>query len=343
MLLDCGIHPAFAGQAGLPFFDMIDDIGAIDLLLVSHFHLDHVGSLPYFLERTEFKGRVFMTHPTKAVYKMLMSDFVRVVSNAQEEQLFSEGDLEASMDKIEVVHYHQQVSHNGITFTPYVAGHVLGAAQFLIEIAGVRILYTGDYSREEDRHLMAAEVPRVRPDVLVVEATYGIQMHEPQPQREARFAQCVAETVLQGGKCLLPVFALGRAQELLLLLEEQWAASPHLQRFPVLFASQLAKRALSVFATYLTYMNTRIRQQALVRNPFDFQWVRNVDEGAPELLDGRPCVAMASPGMLQSGHSRQLLESWCEDPRNTVLLTGYSVEGTLARTLQTEPVMIGER
>jgi cleavage and polyadenylation specificity factor subunit 3 len=66
------VHPAYTGQEGLPFFDMIDDISQIDLLLVTHFHLDHVGSLPYFLEKTSFQGRVFMTHPTKAVYKMLM-------------------------------------------------------------------------------------------------------------------------------------------------------------------------------------------------------------------------------------------------------------------------------
>jgi glyoxylase-like metal-dependent hydrolase (beta-lactamase superfamily II) len=72
VLLDCGVHPAYTGQEGLPFFDMIDDISQIDLLLVTHFHLDHVGSLPYFLEKTSFQGRVFMTHPTKAVYKMLM-------------------------------------------------------------------------------------------------------------------------------------------------------------------------------------------------------------------------------------------------------------------------------
>ncbi len=112
-----------------------------------------------------------MTHPTKAVYKMLVSDFVRVSSSASEEQLFSEQDLENTMDKIEVVHYHQRVTVNGITFEALNAGHVLGAAQFMIEVAGVRVLYTGDYSREEDRHLMSAEVPSARPDVLIVEAT----------------------------------------------------------------------------------------------------------------------------------------------------------------------------
>ena len=156
ILLDCGIHPGIGGRGGLPYFDDLDDISAIDLLLVSHFHLDHVGSLPFFLAQTEFRGRVFMTHPTKAVYQMIMSDYVRV-SHSGGDNLFSEADLRASLDRIEVVHYHQRVTHNGISFTALNAGHVLGACQFLIEIAGVRVLYTGDYSREEDRHLMAAE------------------------------------------------------------------------------------------------------------------------------------------------------------------------------------------
>jgi cleavage and polyadenylation specificity factor subunit 3 len=91
-------------------------------------------ALPYFLEKTPFQGRVFMTHPTKAVYKMLVSDYVRVSSSASEEQLFTEQDLENSMEKIEVLHYHQRVTVNGITFEALNAGHVLGAAQFMIEV-----------------------------------------------------------------------------------------------------------------------------------------------------------------------------------------------------------------
>ncbi|ELR16902.1 putative cleavage and polyadenylation specificity factor, putative [Acanthamoeba castellanii str. Neff] len=78
IMLDCGIHPAYTGLAALPYFDMIDDPATIDLLLVSHFHLDHCASLPYFMEKSTFKGRVYMTHPTKAIYKMLLTDFVKV-------------------------------------------------------------------------------------------------------------------------------------------------------------------------------------------------------------------------------------------------------------------------
>jgi hypothetical protein len=87
------------------------------------------------------------------------------------------------------------MEHDGIKFWCYNAGHVLGAAMFMLEIAGVHVLYTGDYSMEDDRHLMAAEVPSISPDVLIVESTYGVQVHSPREDREARFTQTVAKTV----------------------------------------------------------------------------------------------------------------------------------------------------
>jgi cleavage and polyadenylation specificity factor subunit 3 len=103
ILLDCGIHPAYNGLAGLPYFDMINP-DEIDIVLITHFHLDHVGALPYFLERTTFKGKVFMTHPTKAIYKWLLLDYVKVsnVGNDDEDVLYSERDLLQSYDKIQV-------------------------------------------------------------------------------------------------------------------------------------------------------------------------------------------------------------------------------------------------
>ena len=94
----------------------------------------------------------------------------------------------ASWRQIEAVDYHQEVQiAGGLRFTSYHAGHVLGAAMFLIEMAGLRILYTGDFSREEDRHLVQAEVPPVRPDVLISESTYGVQSLEPRLDKEQRF------------------------------------------------------------------------------------------------------------------------------------------------------------
>lgn len=80
------------------------------------------------------------------------------------------------------------------------------------------MLYTGDFSRQEDRHLMMAEIPSIRPDILMIESTYGVSIHEPRESRESRFTKTVKEIVMRSGRCLIPVFALGRAQELLLIL-----------------------------------------------------------------------------------------------------------------------------
>jgi cleavage and polyadenylation specificity factor subunit 3 len=153
VMFDCGIHPAKTGQLALPWFDVID-LGKVDLLLLTHFHLDHCGALPYLLTKTHFRGLTWMTEPTKAITKLLLSDYVKVANMGSEtERIYSPHELNRALDKVKLLDYHADQESNGIKFKCYNAGHVLGAAMFLVEIAGVSILYTGDYSREEDRHL----------------------------------------------------------------------------------------------------------------------------------------------------------------------------------------------
>lgn len=335
IMLDCGIHPGLSGMDALPFVDLIE-ADEIDLLLISHFHLDHCGALPWFLLKTSFKGRCFMTHATKAIYRWLLSDYIKVSNIATEQMLYTEADLEASMDKIETINFHEEKDVLGIKFWAYNAGHVLGAAMFMLEIAGVKILYTGDFSRQEDRHLMAAEIPTVHPDVLIIESTYGTHIHEKREDRESRFTNLVHDIVNRGGRCLIPVFALGRAQELLLILDEYWSQHPELHDIPIYYASSLAKKCMSVYQTYINAMNDKIRRQIAINNPFVFKHISNL-KGIDHFEDIGPCVIMASPGMMQSGLSRELFESWCTDSKNGVIIAGYCVEGTLAKTILSEP------
>ncbi|XP_063830466.1 cleavage and polyadenylation specificity factor 73 [Ostrinia nubilalis] len=335
IMLDCGIHPGLSGMDALPFVDLIE-ADEVDLLLISHFHLDHSGALPWFLTKTSFKGRVFMTHATKAIYRWLVSDYIKVSNISTEQMLYTESDLEGSMDRIETINFHEEKDVRGVRFWAYNAGHVLGAAMFMIEIAGVKVLYTGDFSRQEDRHLMAAEIPTVHPDVLITESTYGTHIHEKREERESRFTGLVSEIVSRGGRCLIPVFALGRAQELLLILDEYWSLHPELQDIPIYYASSLAKKCMAVYQTYVNAMNDRIRRQIAVNNPFVFRHISNL-KGIDHFEDIGPCVIMASPGMMQSGLSRELFESWCTDPKNGVIIAGYCVEGTLAKTILSEP------
>lgn len=334
-MLDCGIHPGLEGMDALPYIDLIDP-AEIDLLLISHFHLDHCGALPWFLQKTSFKGRTFMTHATKAIYRWLLSDYVKVSNISADDMLYTETDLEESMDKIETINFHEVKEVAGIKFWCYHAGHVLGAAMFMIEIAGVKLLYTGDFSRQEDRHLMAAEIPNIKPDILIIESTYGTHIHEKREEREARFCNTVHDIVNRGGRGLIPVFALGRAQELLLILDEYWQNHPELHDIPIYYASSLAKKCMAVYQTYVNAMNDKIRKQININNPFVFKHISNL-KSMDHFDDIGPSVVMASPGMIQNGLSRELFESWCTDKRNGVIIAGYCVEGTLAKHIMSEP------
>jgi cleavage and polyadenylation specificity factor subunit 3 len=327
VMLDCGMHPGYSGPGALPFFDEIDP-AKVDLLLITHFHIDHAAGLPYFTEKTAFKGRIFMTYPTKVILKMVIADSL-VVSN---DMLFDDRDLDRCLKKVEVIGVNQQMEVDGIRFHCYNAGHVLGASMFMIEIAGIRTLYTGDYTREEDRHLMAADVPTQSPDVLICEATLGKMTVPSRESRERRLLEHIEKVLHRGGRCLIPMFALGRAQEIMLILEEHWTANPKLQRFPIYYANKVADRALRVYQTFANVMNEHVKSKLNIRNPFKFRHIhqlRNIN-----FDDQEPCVFLASPGMLQSGLSRKLFERWCPDPRNSCLIPGYSVEGTLVKKLK---------
>ncbi|EJD03061.1 Metallo-hydrolase/oxidoreductase [Fomitiporia mediterranea MF3/22] len=343
VVCDAGTHPAHNGMSALPFIDDLD-WSTVDAILVTHFHIDHAASLTYIMEKTNFrdgKGKVYMTHPTKGVYRFLMQDFMRI-SSTSTDGLFTSVELSMSLASIMTVSAHQLITVSpGLSFTPYHAGHVLGACMFLIDIAGLRILYTGDYSREEDRHLVKAEIPPVRPDVLIVESTYGVQGHEERDTKEHRFTNLVHSIIRRGGHALLPVFALGRAQELLLILEDYWKKHPDLHNVPIYYASNLARKCMAVYQTYIHTMNSNIRSRFAKRdNPFVFKHVSNIPQvrgWEKRIAEGPPCVILCTPGMLQPGPSRELLELWAPDPRNGLIITGYSVEGTLARDIVNEP------
>ncbi|KAK3665478.1 endoribonuclease ysh1 [Elasticomyces elasticus] len=341
VMLDAGIHPAYDGLAALPFYDEFD-LGSVDVLLVTHFHMDHAASLPYVLAKTPFAGKTYMTHPTKAIYKHLMQDSVRVQNTHTStsassggtdgyiHQLFSEQDILSTLPQIQTISFNTTHTHNGIRFTPLPAGHVLGACMYLIEIAGLNILFTGDYSRETDRHLIPASVPQgVKIDLLITESTFGISTHVPRMERET---------------------------ELLLIFEDYWARHEEYRRYPIYYASSLARKCMVVYQTYIEAMNANIRDKfqaaSAITNstssttspedpdtptgPWDFRFIRSL-KSLDRFDDVGGCVMLASPGMLQNGVSRALLERWCPDPKNGVVITGYSVEGTMAKQIMLEP------
>lgn len=294
-----------------------------------------------------------MTHPTKAIYKWLIQDSVRVsnTANSTTQPLYTEQDHLNTFPQIEAIDYYTTHTISSIRITPYPAGHVLGAAMFLIEIAGLNVFFTGDYSREEDRHLVSAEVPRgVKIDVLITESTYGIASHVPRVERENSLMKSITGILNRGGRALLPVFALGRAQELLLILDDFWSKHPEYQKYPIYYASNLARKCMVVYQTYIGAMNDNIKRlfrermaeaeasgdKTATSGPWDFKHIRAL-KTLDRFDDVGGCVMMASPGMLQNGVSRELFERWAPSEKNGVVLTGYSVEGTMARQIMKGP------
>ncbi|KAF5026104.1 hypothetical protein F66182_1826 [Fusarium sp. NRRL 66182] len=337
VMLDAGQHPAYDGLAALPFYDDFD-LSTVDVLLIS-------------------QGRVFMTHPTKAIYKWLIQDSVRVgntSSNPTTQPVYTEQDHLNTFPQIEAIDYHTTHTISSIRITPYPAGHVLGAAMFLIEIAGLNIFFTGDYSREQDRHLVSAEVPKgVKIDVLITESTYGIASHVPRLEREQALMKSITSILNRGGRVLMPVFALGRAQELLLILDEYWGKHADFQKYPIYYASNLARKCMLIYQTYVGAMNDNIKRLFRERmaeaeasgdgagkgGPWDFKYIRSL-KNLDRFDDVGGCVMLASPGMLQNGVSRELLERWAPSEKNGVIITGYSVEGTMAKQIMQEPDQI---
>jgi cleavage and polyadenylation specificity factor subunit 3 len=303
-----------------------------------------------------------MTHPTKAIYKWLIQDSVRVSNTSSTSDsrtsLYTEADHIATLPKIETIDFYTTHTVSGVQITPYPAGHVLGAAMFLINIAGLNVFFTGDYSREQDRHLVAAQVPDVsrtgKIDVLITESTFGISNAPPRSERETGLLKAVTNIINRGGKVLMPVFALGRAQELLLILEDYWQRHPELQKIPIYYTGNTARKCMVVYQTYINAMNDNIKRifrermaeaeasgnpRGVSAGPWDFRFVRSL-RNLDRFDDVGGCVMLASPGMLQSGMSRVLLERWAPDQRNGVVMTGYNVEGTMARIILTEPDQI---
>jgi len=220
-----------------------------------------------------------MTHPTKAVHKFMMQDYVRMgcakrnkclctvyltssFSSSSSDALFSPLDMSMSLASIIPISAHQLITIcPGVSFTPYHAGHVLGACMFLIDIAGLKILYTGDYSR---RKIDILSKPSCRPFARCSDCWKYLWCPKfgKREEKEERFTSLVHSIIRREGHVLLPSFALGRAQELLLILDEYWKKHPDLHNVPIYYASSLARKCMAVYQTYIHTMNSNIRHDS---------------------------------------------------------------------------------
>ncbi|NXJ48686.1 integrator complex subunit 11 [Calonectris borealis] len=335
VMLDCGMHMGYNDDRRFPDFSYITQNGRLtdflDCVIISHFHLDHCGALPYFSEMVGYDGPIYMTHPTKAICPILLEDYRKItVDKKGETNFFTSQMIKDCMKKVVAVHLHQTVQvDEELEIKAYYAGHVLGAAMFQIKVGCESVVYTGDYNMTPDRHLGAAWIDKCRPDLLISESTYATTIRDSKRCRERDFLKKVHETVERGGKVLIPVFALGRAQELCILLETFWERMN--LKAPIYFSTGLTEKANHYYKLFITWTNQKIRKTFVQRNMFEFKHIKAFDRAFAD--NPGPMVVFATPGMLHAGQSLQIFRKWAGNEKNMVIMPGYCVQGTVGHKI----------
>ena len=219
ILLDCGVRMGNAKDP-LPDFRLIQEHGGVDAVVLSHAHLDHSGALP-IISREYPQAPIFMTHATKDLVRALLYDSLKIMAQEEEIPIYAEKHVELMLKRI--VCYSPQtyftVPDSGIQLSFYQAGHILGAAAVELKSAEGTLFFSGDISFARQHTVGGAAIGKLRPDVAVFESTYGDKLHANRQGEELRLVETVKEAIASGGKVLIPAFALGRAQEEIMILQ----------------------------------------------------------------------------------------------------------------------------
>lgn len=335
IVLDCGTRPK--GYDPLPALEHLENP---DLLLVSHAHQDHLGAVPVFHAR--YPGvRMICTPGTREIAHVMLQDCLKVQQmNEDSPALFDDTDLERTLFRLET-------EPIGIDFEPLPglnvrfinAGHILGAACIYLRYGERSLVYTGDYNTTSSRTttgLQLADLPNA--DILITESTYGADVHPGRKTQETSLIEAIAEIVQAGGNVLIPAFALGRAQEILLAIRTYHLF--HRLKIPI-FVDGLVRAVTDVFRDNLELMPSSV-QNLLKQNgiePF-FDPLGTppiISIGSPKerpLAMAKPSVIVASSGMLTGGASVYYATTLLERENAAIFISGYTDEESPGRLLQ---------
>lgn len=330
-VVDAGLHPKMTGYAAMPDFDHIGD-RPIDFVIITHCHLDHIGSLPVLL-RKHPKARVFMSIPSQMLVERMLHNSCNVMKRQKEEKripeypLFTHEDIDGISSRLEPVKYKDPIkltkNGEGLTITLYQAGHVAGAGGFQIEHSGKTVFFTGDVLFDDQRVLNGARFPKARKfDAMVIETTRGETARTEGTTRESevkRLLKLVGETIRGGGSVLIPVFALGRMQELLTLLNDA-RKDGRLPRCPVYGAGL----GLDI-ADYFDHITKRTQLISYTRKVTkELRLKRPPRKLTPGKEPGEPGVFVLSSGMLvERTPSYMLASTILASTRNAICFVGY--------------------
>lgn len=338
-VVDCGIRQS-GGETLPDLAGLQDALGARrpDVFVLTHAHLDHSGALPV-LHRTWPEVPIVTTAATAALVRILLLDALKIMDADRDAELplYGRHEVESTLAAIRPVRFDEPVDVDGGRVRLLPAGHILGAGAALLEIGGRSVLVTGDISMTDQRTVAGMPAPGGHPDALVVESTYGGRLHASRTAEERRLCEQVAGAVLDGGHVLVPAFAVGRAQEVLLALGDAMARGT-IPRFPV-YADGMVRAVCRAYRDHPGFLHPKLRRRALrAGRALFFGEDTGIEaigtrEHRNQVIAGPPCCVVASSGMLAGGASPLYARAWGGEPDSLISITGYQDEESPGRAL----------
>lgn len=335
ILLDSGIRQS-GSKDPLPDFRTLQEQGGVDAILVSHAHMDHIGTLP--LVSKAYPGApVYMTAMTADLTRVLLYDSLKIMNHREDEiPHYSEQDVVAMLNRIRPIGYQTPFPIlEGFTLTFYPAGHIAGAACIYLATEEGSLFYSGDFSAFSQRTIEGISIPRLRPDIAIVETTYGNRLHANRQLEEKRLVELVSECIRQKKKILIPAFALGRAQEVMLILRAA-IQNQELPAVPV-YVDGMIRDINIMYTRNPSYLKNALGKRIWKGNePFytkDIQPVAPVQKREDLLSGSEPAIFLSSSGMLTGGPSVEYARHLAASENACIIITGYQDEESPGRQL----------
>ena len=340
VLIDCGINPgARSPSEAFPRIDWANiTLDELDAIVIGHAHLDHTGFLPVLL-KYGYKGPIYCTAPTLPMMNLIQLDAIKVAAAQGRTPMYSDRDVFQVMRQAITLPYGSVTDISpDIKLVLSNAGHILGSAtcHFHIGNGDHNFVYSGDIKYGRSMLLESANTNYPRVETLLIESTYGAK-EDIQPSRqevEAAFIASVNSVLKEGGKVLIPIPAVGRAQELMMVID-RYMKSGELTEAPV-FMEGMIQEATAIHEAFPEYLVKELKQKILETddNPFDSEYFTNIEhqDGREEpLREGLPCIIIATSGMLEGGPVLEYFRNIAPHKQNKILFVSYQVNGTLGR------------
>ena len=335
ILLDCGIRQG-AAKDPIPDFKIIQDNGGVDAIIISHAHMDHIGCLP-IISKEYPMAKIYTNIMTKDLMKVLLYDSLKIMNNRESEiPLYAEKDVKSMMNRVVPINYMVEFNiFDDMKICFYNAGHIAGACCVYIKSSEGSLFYSGDFSLFSQRTVEGLKLPKLRPDIGIFETTYGDRLHSNREVEEQRLIDIIKECIENNGKMLIPAFALGRAQEVILTIKK--AINKGIIQDIKIYVDGMIRDINRVYKFNPTYLKNSLGKKILrgIEPFYDDNIICVEDKKSREkILDSKnSCIIISSSGMLTGGFSQYYAEKLVPLENNYIVITGYQDEESPGRKL----------